>query len=141
LASICVVMYSRSLSITDHYHCILFGARGTVKTTLLHKDFESETTIFIDLLNLKAEDTYRKYPDSLIESCTSQRKSHQLYKISSLMWSHHQKTQQYFDILRETHLAITLDAYDTSVRKRVAKCPKFYFIDTGIKRVIENTQS
>ena len=50
-------------------------------------------------------------------------------------------TQQYFEILRETHLAITLDAYDTSVRKRVAKSPKFYFIDTGIKRVIENTHS
>ncbi len=50
-------------------------------------------------------------------------------------------TQQYFEILKETHLGILLDAYDTSVRKRIGKSPKFYFIDTGIKGVIESTHS
>ena len=49
--------------------------------------------------------------------------------------------QQYFEILAETHLGVFLNAYDTSIRKRVLKSPKFYFIDLGIKRVLENTHS
>ncbi|MGA1870184.1 MAG: ATP-binding protein [bacterium] len=47
--------------------------------------------------------------------------------------------QVYFDILKETHIGIILDTYHSSVRKRLISSPKFYFLDTGIKRALDNT--
>lgn len=47
--------------------------------------------------------------------------------------------QVYFDILKETHIGIILDAYHSSVRKRLINAPKFYFLDPGIKRALDNT--
>lgn len=47
--------------------------------------------------------------------------------------------QVYFDILKETHIGIMLDAYHSSVRKRLISAPKFYFLDPGIKRALDNT--
>lgn len=47
--------------------------------------------------------------------------------------------QNYFDILHETLLGITLNAYHTSIRKQIIQAPKFYLIDPGIKRALDNT--
>jgi predicted AAA+ superfamily ATPase len=47
--------------------------------------------------------------------------------------------QNYFEILQETLLGITLNAYHTSIRKQIIQAPKFYFIDPGIKRALDNT--
>lgn len=42
--------------------------------------------------------------------------------------------QNYFEILRDTHVGILLNSYDNSVRKRQKKNPKFYYFDTGVAR-------
>lgn len=43
---------------------------------------------------------------------------------------------RFFEILRDTLIGFFLDPYATSVRKRQAQKPKFYFFDTGIVRAI-----
>lgn len=45
----------------------------------------------------------------------------------------------YFEILEDTLLGFLLPAFDLSVRKAQRKAPKFYFIDTGIKRALDRT--
>lgn len=47
--------------------------------------------------------------------------------------------QNYFEILEETLLGFMLPAYHRSIRKAQRQMPKFYFIDTGIKRAIDRT--
>ncbi|MEI7973139.1 MAG: ATP-binding protein [Bdellovibrio sp.] len=47
----------------------------------------------------------------------------------------------YFEILEDTLLGFHLPAFDKSVRKAQKKAPKFYFIDTGIKRALDKTLS
>lgn len=45
----------------------------------------------------------------------------------------------YYEILEETLLGFSLPAYGKSVRKAQRQLPKFYLIDTGIKRALEKT--
>jgi predicted AAA+ superfamily ATPase len=45
----------------------------------------------------------------------------------------------YYEILEDTLLGFELPAYHRSIRKAQKQAPKFYFIDTGIKRSIEKT--
>lgn len=47
----------------------------------------------------------------------------------------------YFEILEDTLLGFYLPAFSRSVRKAQRQLPKFYFIDTGIKRALEKTLS
>ncbi|MCB0342677.1 MAG: ATP-binding protein [Pseudobdellovibrionaceae bacterium] len=47
----------------------------------------------------------------------------------------------YFEILEDTLLGFTLPAFHKSVRKGQRLSPKFYFIDTGIKRALDKTLS
>lgn len=47
----------------------------------------------------------------------------------------------YFEILEDTLLGFLLPAYHTSVRKAQKQSPKFYFIDTGMKRALDRTLS
>ena len=47
----------------------------------------------------------------------------------------------YFEILEDTLLGMTLPAYHKSIRKAQRQTPKFYFIDPGIKRALEKTLS
>jgi predicted AAA+ superfamily ATPase len=42
--------------------------------------------------------------------------------------------QNYFEILKDTHVGILLQSHDYSLRKRQKKNPKFYYFDTGIAR-------
>lgn len=42
--------------------------------------------------------------------------------------------QNYFEILKDTHIGILLNAHDSSLRKRQKKNPKFYYFDTGVAR-------
>ena len=44
----------------------------------------------------------------------------------------------YYQILEETMLGFYLPAYDRSIRKRQKKSPKFYFLDLGVVRALEN---
>ena len=45
----------------------------------------------------------------------------------------------YFEILEDTLLGIMLPAFHPSIRKSQRQAPKFYFIDTGIKRALSGT--
>ena len=47
--------------------------------------------------------------------------------------------QNYFLILEDTLLSFSLEAYHSSVRKRLITAPKFYFFDLGVKRALERT--
>ncbi len=47
--------------------------------------------------------------------------------------------QNYFLILEDTLLSFTLEAYHSSIRKRLISAPKFYFFDNGVKRSLERT--
>lgn len=49
--------------------------------------------------------------------------------------------QSYYSILEETLLGIHLDAYHSSVRKRLRQAPKFYFFDNGVARALARMQS
>lgn len=47
--------------------------------------------------------------------------------------------QSYFQILEETLVGFLLEPFHESVRKRQRGNPKFYFIDTGVKRALDRT--
>jgi len=49
--------------------------------------------------------------------------------------------QSYYSILEETLLGFRLDAYHSSVRKRLRQAPKFYFFDNGVSRALARMQS
>ncbi len=44
--------------------------------------------------------------------------------------------KNYFQILEDTLLGFFLEAFDTSVRKRLRKAPKFFFFDVGVARAL-----
>ncbi|HLE11556.1 MAG TPA: AAA family ATPase [Bacteriovoracaceae bacterium] len=44
--------------------------------------------------------------------------------------------QNYFQILEDTLVGFMLPAFDTSVRKRMRKAPKFYFFDCGVQSAL-----
>lgn len=60
-------------------------------------------------------------------------------KIAQLVGTTTKTIQTYFDILNETYIGINLNAYHSSARKRIIQSPKFYFIDPGVKRALDNT--
>lgn len=49
--------------------------------------------------------------------------------------------QSYYTILEETLLGFQLEAYHSSVRKRLRAGPKFYFFDNGVARALARMQS
>ena len=44
--------------------------------------------------------------------------------------------QSYYSILEDTLLGFHIDAYHSSVRKRLRQAPKFYFFDNGVARAL-----
>jgi predicted AAA+ superfamily ATPase len=47
--------------------------------------------------------------------------------------------ESYFEILDDTYIGFRLPAFHRSTRKQVRKAPKFYLLDTGLKRSLERT--
>jgi len=47
--------------------------------------------------------------------------------------------QEYFQILEDTLLGFWLKPYGKTVRRKLAKHPKFYFFDTGVLRALKKT--
>jgi predicted AAA+ superfamily ATPase len=56
-------MYERAIRFPERRSFFLFGARGTGKSTLLRKRLNPETTWFVDLLAVTAEDSYSRDPE------------------------------------------------------------------------------
>lgn len=55
-------------------------------------------------------------------------------KISRDVGADPKTVQTYFQILEDTLLGFHVDAYHASIRSRLRKAPKFYFVDNGIAR-------
>jgi predicted AAA+ superfamily ATPase len=47
--------------------------------------------------------------------------------------------QNYYSILEDTLVGFHLNAYHSSIRKRIIQAPKFYFFDTGVVRCLSRT--
>lgn len=62
-------------------------------------------------------------------------------KIADEIGVENKSVASYYEILEDTLLGIEIPAYHKSVRKSQKQAPKFYFIDTGIKRAIDKTIS
>ncbi len=60
-------------------------------------------------------------------------------KISNQIKIDAKTVQSYYEILVDTLLGFTLNAFNTSIRKQLIVSPKFFFIDPGIKRALDNT--
>ena len=58
-------MLQRIIKIPKSHSFFLFGARGTGKTTLLHRALPRENTVFIDLLDLEQETEFIRDPERL----------------------------------------------------------------------------
>ena len=59
-------MISRSLLLPKDEHFLLFGARNTGKSTLIHATFSPANTHVIDLLLPAEEERFQRHPDELI---------------------------------------------------------------------------
>ena len=62
-------------------------------------------------------------------------------KIAKDVGCDYKSVQNYYSILEDTLLGFHLDAFHTSIRKRLRKAPKFYFFDTGVARALANQLS
>lgn len=60
-------------------------------------------------------------------------------KIAGEIGSNAPSVKTYFQILEDTYLGTTLEAFDRSIRKRQTLSPKFYLFDTGVARALTNT--
>ncbi len=58
-------MYKRLLETTNTNSFFLFGARGTGKTTYIKENYDSENSLYIDLLLSDIEDRYTRRPEYL----------------------------------------------------------------------------
>lgn len=60
-------MFPRLLKLTQKRSFFLFGARGTGKSTLLHRNFAEDQTLWCNLLKPEEEDRFLRKPDTLYE--------------------------------------------------------------------------
>ncbi len=60
-------MFPRLVNLSKTQSILLFGARGTGKSTLLKTELDSAKTLFLDLLSSKLEADLRRNPDLLAE--------------------------------------------------------------------------
>ena len=60
-------------------------------------------------------------------------------KISKQVGIDDKTVAQYFQILEDTLVGLTLPSYHRSIRKQQITSPKFYFFDLGIKRALERS--
>ncbi|MDR1908006.1 MAG: AAA family ATPase, partial [Holosporales bacterium] len=61
-----MLYFKRSLSLPLNQNILLFGARNTGKSTLLRHTFNSQQSLWIDLLDYEEEERYRRNPARLI---------------------------------------------------------------------------
>ena len=57
---------TRFLTLTDSYSLLLFGARGTGKSTLVRNTYGTDNNLYLDLLDPEEEDRLARHPNLLI---------------------------------------------------------------------------
>jgi uncharacterized protein len=60
-------------------------------------------------------------------------------KISRLVNADIKTVQKYYQILEDTFVGFYLEAYHTSLRKKLIEAPKFYLFDLGVKRALDKS--
>ena len=60
-------------------------------------------------------------------------------KIAKDIHTDHSVVRNFFEILEDTLIGFSLPAFDISIRKQQRQAPKFYLIDCGIKRALDQT--
>jgi len=60
-------MLPRLLKLTKNYSFLLFGARGTGKSTLIEQQFNLKNLLYINLLDPIEEDRFSRDPNVLVE--------------------------------------------------------------------------
>ena len=60
------LFFKRFINLTKNYSFILFGARGTGKSSLLEKEFHFDKNLYINLLDAAEEDRFARNPNELI---------------------------------------------------------------------------
>lgn len=90
-------MVNRLINVSSTNSFFLFGPRGSGKSTLLHSLHPSDAshTIYIDLLNLKTEDRYRRDPDLL------QRELRQNENVEWVVIDEIQKVPRLLDVVHD----------------------------------------
>lgn len=80
-------------------------------------------------------DPFRKF---LVAAAQSDGKIINFSKFSRQVGVDPKTIQSYFEILQDTLIGTLIDSFDTSIRGRIRKQPKFYFFDTGVSRALAN---
>ncbi len=96
-------MIHRLLSPTTQNSFFLFGARGTGKSTFLHKQFKMKNPWFLDLLDPEIEDYYARSPKRLEQELKALKKKPDWVVIDEV-----QKVPRLLDMI---HLLIERDGY------------------------------
>lgn len=58
-------MLDRLLQLPNNHSLLLFGARGTGKSTLIEKQFDHESSLWLNLLDPEIEDRFARHPSEL----------------------------------------------------------------------------
>jgi uncharacterized protein len=96
-------MIQRLISPTKKNSFFLFGARGTGKSTFLHKQFKMKNPWFLDLLDPEIEDYYARAPKRLEQELKALKKKPDWVVIDEV-----QKVPRLLDMI---HLLIERDGY------------------------------
>lgn len=106
-------MVNRIQKLNKNNSLFLFGARGTGKSTLLHKNFANPTTLWIDLLTEADDERYGRHPDELSAKLESK-------KYSRVVIDEVQKSPKILDVVHkeiERHKNIQFLLTGSSARK------------------------
>lgn len=103
--------------------------RKTLETyalTYIHEEIRAEQVV-------RALDPFRKF---LEVAAQGNGKIINFSSIAKDVGVDEKTVRKYFEILEDTLLGFFVDAFHSSVRKKVGLAPKFYFFDTGVSRVL-----
>jgi uncharacterized protein len=132
-------MFKRTVKLSKSNSFFLFGARGTGKSTLIQSYFSQKKSVYLDLLEIVAEQIIRKlrpFKNFLSVAAQMNGKILNINKIATDVGVDHTTVQNYFEILEDTLVGFRLQPYHKSVRKRQRSADKFYYFDVGVTRAL-----
>lgn len=142
------MIINRELQLSLHESVLLFGPRGTGKSTLLERYFTKENALWIDLLKASEEEKYTRNPDTLIAevNALSKDKTHividEIQKVPRLLdVVHHliEHTQKYFILSGSSARKIKNNAANLLAgRAFVYHLAPFTFTELGEKFQLNN---
>jgi len=98
----------------------------TYALTYLNEEIRAEQVV-------KNLDPFRKF---LEVAAQSNGKILNFSKIAKDVGADEKTVRNYFQILEDTLIGFFLEPFNTSLRKKISKSPKFFFFDTGVVRAL-----